>query len=263
MDREKLIRVVLESEKELYLEDIRRLQEKDYPDSFFLTELGTIVEDIDWSIGSPASKCFEENEVLGNIDNHECTLARVENEDYTLPNLSKIYYYSSRFKLNKDSQILHPVNRVELCGSELTTIFPPSIPLIALKNNSKVNLNLIKKSKFGRVFLHNITVQGNNCEILMEAKVKDNTITEDFRIIVEGSDNKIDVDLRKLAIGHFKLFFNSSGSNNYVNTKVGKKTDVLVNFWSNETEGVKVIIEGGRNVNVDDLVNNNVEYEIR
>ena len=97
----------------------------------------------------------------------------------------------------------------------------------------------------------------------MEAKVKDNTITEDFRIIVEGSDNKIDVDLRKLAIGHFKLFFNSSGSNNYVNIKVGKKTDVLVNFWSNETEGVKVIIEGGRNVNVDDLVNNNVEYEIR
>lgn len=64
MDREKLIRVVLESEKELYLEDIRRLQEKDYPDSFFITELGTIVEDIDWSIGSPASKCFEENEIV-------------------------------------------------------------------------------------------------------------------------------------------------------------------------------------------------------
>lgn len=38
MDREKLIRVVLESEKELYLEDIRRLQEKDYPDSFFLVQ---------------------------------------------------------------------------------------------------------------------------------------------------------------------------------------------------------------------------------
>ena len=201
---------------------------------------------VNFRLGEAISECFEENEVLGNIDNHECTLERVENEDYTLPNLSKIYYYSSRFKLNKDSQILHPVNRVELYGSELTTIFPPSISLIALKNNSKVNLNLIKKSKFGRVFLHNITVQGNNCEILMEAKVKDNTITEDFRIIVEGSDNKIDVDLRKLAIGHFKLFFNSSGSNNYVNIKVGKKTDVLVNFWSNETEGVKVIIEGGR-----------------
>ena len=193
MDREKLIRVVLESEKELYLEDIRRLQEKDYPDSFFLTELGTIVEDIDWSIGSPASKCFEENEVLGNIDNHECTLARVENEDYTLPNLSKIYYYSSRFKLNKDSQILHPVNRVELCGSELTTIFPPSIPLIALKNNSKVNLNLIKKSKFGRVFLHNITVKLNSgTRFVVDAL----DMGEGNELIIEGG--RIDEHLSKI-----------------------------------------------------------------
>ena len=64
MDREKLVKIVLESEEDLDLGDIRMLQEKDYPDSFFLTELGTIVEDIDWSIGSPASKCFEENEIV-------------------------------------------------------------------------------------------------------------------------------------------------------------------------------------------------------
>lgn len=65
MDREKLIRVVLESEKELYLEEIRDLSERvDYPDSFFLTELSSLSGDLDWSIGSPASKCFEENEVI-------------------------------------------------------------------------------------------------------------------------------------------------------------------------------------------------------
>ena len=218
---------------------------------------------VDFRLGSEISECFEEDEELSDHGSEVKYFAKVTSDEYIIPNARQVKYFSSKFKLMDGFQGLYSVEHVDLYGSELTTIFPPSISLIALKNNSKVNLNLIKKSKFGRVFLHNITVQGNNCEILMEAKVKDNTITEDFRIIVEGSDNKIDVDLRKLAIGHFKLFFNSSGSNNYVNIKVGKKTDVLVNFWSNETEGVKVIIEGGRNVNVDDLVNNNVEYEIR
>lgn len=64
MDRNALVKVVIENEEELDLEDIRKLQEEDTPDSLFLTELSTIAGDLDWSIGSPASECFEENEVI-------------------------------------------------------------------------------------------------------------------------------------------------------------------------------------------------------
>lgn len=54
MDREKLVKIVLESEEDLDLGDIRMLQEKDIPDSLFITELNTLAGDLDWSIGSPA-----------------------------------------------------------------------------------------------------------------------------------------------------------------------------------------------------------------
>ena len=65
MDRNALIKVAIENEEELDLGDIRKLQEEeDTPDSLFLTELSTIAGDLDWSIGSEASKCFEENEVI-------------------------------------------------------------------------------------------------------------------------------------------------------------------------------------------------------
>lgn len=64
MDREKLVKIVLESEEEIDLEDVRRLNNRDTPDSLFLTELNTLAGDLDWSIGSPASECFEENEII-------------------------------------------------------------------------------------------------------------------------------------------------------------------------------------------------------
>ena len=68
MDRNALIKVAIENEEELDLEDIRKLQEEDTPDSLFLTELSTIAGDLDWSIGSEASECFEENEIIRSPD---------------------------------------------------------------------------------------------------------------------------------------------------------------------------------------------------
>ena len=44
--------------------------------------------------------------------------------------------------------------------------------------------------------------------------------------------------------------------------KLNKNTEVKSMYWDCETEGVKIIIEGGKNLNVDELVNNNVDYEV-
>lgn len=133
MDREKLIRVVLESEEELYLEDIRRLQEKDYPDSFFLTELGTIVEDIGWSIGSPASKCFEENEIVrspeedykGSYRDTSREVVRFINYRGEITNLTTerrdkaLEFRASDVTISKDFNKYKP--KIKTCGSKVVS----------------------------------------------------------------------------------------------------------------------------------------------
>ena len=114
MDREKLVKIVLESEEDLDLGDIRMLQEKDIPDSLFITELNTLAGDLDWSIGSPASECFDENEELSDHGSEVKYFAKVTSDEYIIPNARQVKYFSSKFKLMDGFQGLYSVEHVDL-----------------------------------------------------------------------------------------------------------------------------------------------------
>lgn len=134
MDREKLVKIVLESEEDLDLGDIRMLQEKDIPDSLFITELNTLAGDLDWSIGSPASECFEENEIIRSPDSplytgyHRDTSREVvrfvnyrgEFKDSVLKTRDKaIGFRASDVIIPKDFNDYKP--KIKTCGSKVVS----------------------------------------------------------------------------------------------------------------------------------------------
>ena len=134
MDREKLVKIVLESEEEIDLEDVRRLNNRDTPDSLFLTELNTIAGDLDWSIGSEASKCFEENEVIRSPDSplyvgyHRDTSREVvrfinyrgEITNLTIERRDKVVEFrASDVTISKDFNEYKP--KIKTCGSKVVS----------------------------------------------------------------------------------------------------------------------------------------------
>jgi len=111
--------------------------------------------------------------------------------------------------------------------------------------------------------LYRVLVEGSNSEVFMKAGVADKVKEGEFVLrVTGGSNNKVELDLRNLKLKLFKLHFHRSGINNYIHVKLNKNTDVKSMYLDCETEGVKIIIEGGKNLNVDELVNNNVDYEV-
>lgn len=111
--------------------------------------------------------------------------------------------------------------------------------------------------------LYRISVGGNNSEVVMNAGVEDKVREGEFVLRVTwGSNNNVELDLRNLKLKLFKLHFHRAGPNNHIHIKLNKSTDLKSVYWDCEVEGTKIIIEGGRNLNVDELVNNNVDYEV-
>lgn len=216
---------------------------------------------IDYRLGGLISECFEEGERLSNDTTDEWSLARVVSGNYVMPNVNRIAFYCSKFSISDQSEDKYPINRVELYGSELSAKAPPSITSIMLRKNSKVNIDLTKRGKYG-IFLNNMFVDGSNCSVWMRAGIEDTTTSETFTIRFGGRDNTVEMDLRKLSLKLVKLYFHEAGPNNYVHLKLNENAEVRVGYWYSDVEGVKIIIEGGKNLNVDDLVNNNVDYEV-
>lgn len=194
--------------------------------------------------------------------NQSGVLARVVSDEYVIPYKDEVTFYSSIFTLDPDNQSKHPIENIELNGSELTTIIPPPTTELIIKDYSKVNLNLTKKSR-GGMYLYRISVGGNNSEVVMNAGVEDKVKNSEFVLrVVGGGNNKIELDLRKLKLKLFKLHFHRSGINNYIHVKLNKNTDVKSMYLDCETEGVKIIIEGGKDIDVYDLTDNKVDYEV-
>ena len=217
---------------------------------------------VDFRLGSAISECFSENELLSEEFQSEWCLARVVSDEHIIPSVDEVTYYSSVFILDPDNQGVYPIENIELNGSELTTIIPPPTSELIIKDYSKANLNLTKKSR-GGMHLYRILVEGSNSEVIMKAGVEDKVREGELVLrVVGGSNNKVELDLRNLKLKLFKLYFHESGINNYIHVKLNKNTEVKSMYWDCETEGVKIIIEGGKNLNVDELVNNNVDYEV-
>ena len=217
---------------------------------------------VDFRLGSAVSECFSESELLSEEFQSEWCLARVVSDEHVIPSVDEVTYYSSVFTLDPNNQGVYPIENIELNGSELTTIIPPPTSELILKDYSKANLNLTKKSR-GGMYLSRISVNGSNSEVFMEAGVEDKVREGEFVVrVTGGSNNKVELDLRNLKLKLFKLYFHRSGINNYIHVKLNKNTDVKSMYLDCETEGVKIIIEGGKDIDVYDLVDNKVDYEV-
>lgn len=249
MNREKLY--------ELVKEDV--VKSSAYP-SVIMNYLANIEPPIDFRLGGAISECFDENEELSPPDSEVKYFARVVG-DAVLPKGRAIKYFSSEFKLIGGYEGSHTLNYVNLCGSELTIEKPLPIDLLALENNSKADIKLKEKSVHG-VVLSAISLYGENCEVRMNAEVEDK-IEYGFALVVRGGNNRAELDLRKLDIKKFNLVFNHSGENNYVHVKLNENTEVESMFWNSEIEGVKIILEGGGEANVEEIINSGVDFERR
>ena len=260
-----MIKVLMENEGLSY-EDLAEIYKyEDYslkPDSF--VRCLSKFHSIDFRLGSAVSECFEDGEILSEEFQSEWCLARVISGEHVIPSVDEVTYYSSRFTLDPDNQGVYPIENIELNGSELTTIISPPTSELILKDYSKVNLNLSKKAGRGGMHLFRISVYGSNSEVFMKAEVEDKVREGEFVLkVVGGGNNKIELDLRNLKLKLFKLQFHRAEVNNYIHVKLNKNTDLKAMYWDCEVEGTKIIIEGGKNLNVDELVNNNVGYEVR
>lgn len=263
MNRDKLMRVLMENE-ELSYEDLAEISRYEgyslKPDSF--VRCLSKFHSVDFRLGSVVSECFREGELLSEEFQSEWCLVRVVSDEHIIPSVDEVTYYSSVFTLDSDNQGVYPIENIELNGSELTTIIPPPTSELILKDYSKVNLNLTRKSR-GSMHLYRVLVEGSNSEVFMKAGVADKVKEGEFVVrVTGGSNNKIELDLRNLKIKLFKLYFHRSGINNYIHVKLNKNTDVKSMYLDCETEGVKIIIEGGKDIDVYDLVNNKVDYEV-
>jgi hypothetical protein len=212
MDREKLIRVVLEGEEELYLEDIRRLQEKDYPDSFFLTELGTIVEDIDWSIGSPASKCFEENEIVrspeedykGSYRDTSREVVRFVNyrgevKDSVLKTRDKaLEFRASDVIIPKDFNDYKP--KIKTWGSRVVSNKYEPFSEWMIDSNSDVKIVNLNKTRGLGVDDIVISVIGDNSEVLFSNEVSLELVNIEVTLVLYGENNKVIIDMDNFGI---------------------------------------------------------------
>lgn len=249
MNREKLY--------ELVKEEV--VKSSAYPD-VIVNYLANIEPPIDFRLGGAISECFDENEELSPPDSEVKYFARVVG-DACLPKGRAIKYFSSEFKLIGGYEGSHTLNYVNLCGSELTMEKPLPIDLLALENNSKADIKLKEKSVHG-VVLSAISLYGENCEVKMIAEVEDK-VEYSFALVVRGGNNRAELDLRKLDVKKFNLVFNHSGKNNYVHIKLNENTEVESMFWNSEIEGVKIILEGGSNAQVSEIINSGVDFERR
>lgn len=213
--------------------------------------------------GEVVGSLFGENEELSDHGSEVKYFAKVTSDEYIIPNARQVKYFSSKFKLMDGFQGLYSVEHVDLYGSQLATITPPSITCITMENHSKAIINLKEQSKYGGIELSGVAINGEETELIIKAEVEDKVKEGEFVLrVTGGSNNKIELDLRNLKIKLFKLYFHRSGINNYIHVKLNKNTDVKSMYLDCETEGVKIIIEGGKDIDVYDLVDNRVDYEV-
>ena len=207
---------------------------------------------VDFRLGSEISECFDENEELSDHGSEVKYFAKVTSDEYIIPNARQVKYFSSKFKLMDGFQGLYSVEHVDLYGSQLATITPPSITCITMENHSKAIINLKEQSKYGE-----------EAELIIKAGVEDKVKGGEFYLRITGENGRAELDLRKLELNELEVFFNHSDPNHYIHLKVSPDTKVNFGFWNGDPKGVKIIVEGGSSINASELINSGVEYEQR
>lgn len=263
MDRGKLYKTLVENE-ELDNESLKVISEHIW------TAMPSVIINyisnkpcIDFRLGGEISECFDENEELSDHGSEVKYFAKVTSDEYIIPNARQVKYLSSKFKLMDGFQGLYSVEHVDLYGSQLATITPPSITCITMENHSKAIINLKEQSKYGGIELSGVAINGEETELIIKAEVEDKVKGGEFYLRITGDNSKAELDLRKLKLYKLEVFFNHSGPNHYIHLKVSPDTKVNFGFWNGDTKGVKVILEGGSSINASELINSGVEYEQR
>ena len=211
MDREKLVKIVLESEEEIDLEDVRRLNNRDTPDSLFLTELNTIAGDLDWSIGSPASECFEENEIIRSPEEDyvgsywDATRDAVrfinyrgELEGYEIKARDKaVEFRASDVIIPKDFDEYKPT--IKFCGSKVVVNKAGAFSEWQIDSNSNVEIVNEKEcwSAFDNIV---INLVGNNSEVVFRSEVLLPATNLNINLILYGENNKVVIDMSNFGI---------------------------------------------------------------
>lgn len=211
MDREKLVKIVLESEEDLDLGDIRMLQEKDIPDSLFITELNTLAGDLDWSIGSPASECFEENEIIRSPDSplytgyHRDTsreVVRFINYRGEITNLTTerrdkaLEFRASDVTISKDFNEYKP--KIKTCGSKVVSNVYGGFTEWLIDSNSDVKIVNLSES-WSPVDDILISVVGDNSEFVFRNEVFLETRIN-VTLVLYGENNKVIIDMDNFGI---------------------------------------------------------------
>lgn len=189
------------------------LQEKDIPDSLFITEINTLAGDLDWSIGSPASECFEENEIIRSPDSplyigyHRDTSREVvrfvnyrgEFKDSVLKTRDKaIEFRASDVIIPKDFNDYKTA--IKTLGSRLKVYNYGITTEWRVDSNSDVKIT--NENKKGWCSFDNIVIRvvGDNSEFVFSSEVPIGLVNIDVTLVLFGENNKVIIDMNNFGI---------------------------------------------------------------
>lgn len=247
MNREKLIKTLLEHEENLDLDDLKNLNSSLH-DFDFLTRVDAECQELDWERGGALSRCFKEREVLhvrneffmgGNsIRGPHYKTIRVINYKGELP---------SFLVANNDESLDIRASEVDLerCRDYIQSVIVRGSKVESGTTNktglwmidSKSEVKIVSRSDHPPMQTVLVKVMGDNSSILFGSTVKRKE-AQCVNIEIFGSNNKIGIDM-----GNF-----------------GEKSRVeLRSLYS--AEGNKIVIRGVR----PDLIyaDEGLDYEIR
>jgi hypothetical protein len=248
MNRDKLIKTLLEHEENLDIDDLKNLNDYYLHDFDFLTRVDSELQELDWERGGVLSKCFKEKEVL-----------HIRNEFFMGGNsLRGLHYKTIRvinyrgeipgfLVTNNDESLDIRASEVDLekCRDYIQSIIVRGSKVESDTTNktglwmidSKSDVKIVSRSDHPPMQTVLIKVMGDNSSILFGSTVKRKE-AQCVNIEIFGNNNKIGIDLDNF----------------------GDKSRVELRSL-HSAEGNKIVIRGVR----PDLIyaGEGVEYEIR
>lgn len=188
------------------------MQEKDIPDSLFITELNTLAGDLDWSIGSPASECFEENEIIRSPDSplytgyHRDTSRDVvrfvnyrgEFKDSVLKTRDRVIEFrASDVIIPKDFNDYKP--KIKTCGNKVVSNVYGGFTEWLIDSKSDVKIVNLSKT-WSPVDNIVISVIGDNSEVLFSNEVSLELTNIEVTLVLYGENNKVVIDMNNFGI---------------------------------------------------------------
>lgn len=248
MNRDKLIKTLLEHEENLDIDGLKNLNDYYLHDFDFLTRVDSELQELDWERGGVLSKCFKEKEVL-----------HIRNEFFMGGNsLRGLHYKTIRvinyrgeipgfLVTNNDESLDIRASEVDLekCRDYIQSIIVRGSKVESSTTNktglwmidSKSDVQIVSRSDHPPMQTVLIKVMGDNSTILFGSTVKRKE-AQYVNIEIFGNNNKIGIDL-----------------NNF-----GEKSRVELRALKS-AEGNKIMIRGVRRDSI--YAENEVEYEIR